>query len=171
MTYNRYTEFPWTHTPELVNPRWMTEVLPLPTEHLSSYFLKSILWSVYLELLSCACRLLLFSDFSKWTKDLDCIFPLYQPPLQLKPRTNTDVWKHPKQFSSPSFILFKDFIYLFMRDTERGRDIGRGRRSRLPAGARCGTPSQNSGIPSWTEGRGSTGEPPRHPQVLPLTSV
>ena len=26
----------------------------------------------------------------------------------------------------------KDFIYLFMRDTERGRDIGRGR-SRLPA--------------------------------------
>ena len=28
-------------------------------------------------------------------------------------------------------IFFKDFIYLFMRDTERGRDIGRGR-SRIP---------------------------------------
>ena len=31
-------------------------------------------------------------------------------------------------------FFFKDFIYLFMRDTERGRDIGRGR-SRLPAGS------------------------------------
>ena len=30
-------------------------------------------------------------------------------------------------------FFFKDFIYLFMRDTERTRDIGRGR-SRLPAG-------------------------------------
>ena len=30
-------------------------------------------------------------------------------------------------------IIFKDFIYLFMRDTERVRDIDRGR-SRLPAG-------------------------------------
>ena len=31
--------------------------------------------------------------------------------------------------------FFKDFIYLFMRDTERSRDIGKGR-SRLPAGSR-----------------------------------
>ena len=31
-------------------------------------------------------------------------------------------------------LLLKDFIYLFVRDTERGRDIGRGR-SRLPAAA------------------------------------
>ena len=30
------------------------------------------------------------------------------------------------------FFFLKDFIYLFMRDTQRGRDIGRGR-SRLPA--------------------------------------
>ena len=29
--------------------------------------------------------------------------------------------------------FFKDLIYLFMRERERGRDIGRGR-SRLPAG-------------------------------------
>ena len=34
-----------------------------------------------------------------------------------------------------SFFLFlKDFIYLFMRDTERSRDIGKGR-SKLPAGS------------------------------------
>ena len=32
-----------------------------------------------------------------------------------------------------SMSCFKDFIYLFIRDTERGRDTGRGR-SRLPAG-------------------------------------
>ena len=31
-------------------------------------------------------------------------------------------------------IKKKDFTYLFMRDTERGRDTGRGR-SRLPAGS------------------------------------
>ena len=33
------------------------------------------------------------------------------------------------------YIVLKDFIYLFMKDTERGRDIDRGRRSRLHAGA------------------------------------
>ena len=32
------------------------------------------------------------------------------------------------------YIYFKDFIYSFMRNTERGRDIGSGR-SRLPAGS------------------------------------
>ena len=31
-------------------------------------------------------------------------------------------------------FIFKDFICLFMRDTERGRDVGRGR-SRLHAGS------------------------------------
>ena len=35
------------------------------------------------------------------------------------------------------FLFFKDFIYLFMRDTERGRDTGRGR-SRLHAGSPTG---------------------------------
>ena len=33
----------------------------------------------------------------------------------------------------PTYFFLKDFIYLFTRDTERGRDKGRGR-SRLPAG-------------------------------------
>ena len=32
------------------------------------------------------------------------------------------------------FLFFKDFIYLFMKDTERGRDPGRGS-SRLHAGS------------------------------------
>ena len=35
--------------------------------------------------------------------------------------------------SREKLFFFKDFIYLFMRDKERGRDIGAGR-SRLPAG-------------------------------------
>ena len=35
------------------------------------------------------------------------------------------------------YLSFKDFIYLFMRDTERGRDTGRGR-SRLHAGSLMG---------------------------------
>ena len=30
-------------------------------------------------------------------------------------------------------LFFKDFVYLFMRDIEKGRDTDRGR-SRLPAG-------------------------------------
>ena len=33
-----------------------------------------------------------------------------------------------------SFFFFKDFIYLFMRERERGRDTGRGP-SRLHAGS------------------------------------
>ena len=37
------------------------------------------------------------------------------------------------------FYFFKYFIYLFMRDTERGRDTGKGR-SRLLAGS----PKQDS---------------------------
>ena len=42
------------------------------------------------------------------------------------------------------FVLFlKDFIYLFMRHTESGRDTGRGR-SRLLVGSR--TQSQDPGI-------------------------
>ena len=31
-------------------------------------------------------------------------------------------------------LFFKDFVYLFRRDTERGRDTDRGR-SRLPSGS------------------------------------
>ena len=49
------------------------------------------------------------------------------------------------------WFFFK--IYLFMRDRERGRDIGRGR-SRLHApGARCGIRFQVSRIAPWAKGR------------------
>ena len=40
--------------------------------------------------------------------------------------------------------FFKDFIYLFMIDTERSRDISKGKRSRLHAGAEVGL---NPGTP------------------------
>ena len=57
------------------------------------------------------------------------------------------------------FILFfNDFMYLFMRDTQRGRDIGRGR-SRLPAG----TP--NVGLNSRTPGS----PPESKADALPLS--
>ena len=32
-------------------------------------------------------------------------------------------------------------------------------------GDRCGTPSRDSGITPWAEGRYSTTEPPRHPKL------
>ena len=59
--------------------------------------------------------------------------------------------------------FFKDFIYLFMRHRERGKDIGR-RRSRLPGrGAWCGTWSQDPRIMLWAKGRCSTTGLPRCP--------
>ena len=56
-------------------------------------------------------------------------------------------------------IIFKDFIYSFMRDTEweRGRDTGRGRR-RLHTGAQYGTWS-------WDPGR-SCSDPKPDAQLL-----
>ena len=61
-------------------------------------------------------------------------------------------------------FFFKDFIYLFMRDTERekGRDIGRGR-SRHPTGSPMWDSIPDHGIMPWAKGRHSTTEPPRHP--------
>ena len=50
-----------------------------------------------------------------------------------------------------------------MRVAERGRDTGRGRRSRLHAGARCGTRSQNSG--SCPEPKADA-QPRSHPGIL-----
>ena len=60
------------------------------------------------------------------------------------------------------FFFFKDFIYLFLRDTGRGRDIGRGR-SRILWGAWCGPWSQDPGITTWAKGRCSTTKPPKCP--------
>ena len=69
-------------------------------------------------------------------------------------------------FISPNgyIIIFKDFIYSW--ETQRGRDIGRGR-SRLPMlGAPCGTQSRNPRITPWVESRCWTTEPPRCPFIL-----
>ena len=59
-------------------------------------------------------------------------------------------------------FYFKYFIYLFMRDTERSRDTGRGR-SRLHAGS----PVWDSipGLQDHAEGRPQTAEPPRDPHI------
>ena len=62
------------------------------------------------------------------------------------------------------FIYFKDFIYLFMRDTERGRDIDRGR-SRLLAGSLMWDLISRLDH-ALGEGRRSTAEPPRHPNEI-----
>ena len=61
------------------------------------------------------------------------------------------------------FLFFKDFIYVFMRDTLRGRH--RQREKQAP----CRDPSvgsRDSRITSWAEGRCSTIEPPRHPELM-----
>ena len=60
------------------------------------------------------------------------------------------------------FVCFKDFIYIFMRDTRGGRDISRGRYG-LPMGTRYKTPSQNPGITIWPKGRWSATEAYRCP--------
>lgn len=52
------------------------------------------------------------------------------------------------------FIIFKDFIYLFMRDTHREREAetqAEGEASSMQ-GAQCGTRSQVSRITPWAEG-------------------
>ena len=51
-------------------------------------------------------------------------------------------------------VFFKDFVYLFMRDTGRGRDIGR-RRSRLHAGS-----------PMWDSLPGPRKDTPSQRQML-----
>ena len=48
-------------------------------------------------------------------------------------------------------LFFKDFIYLFMRDSERGRDSGRGR-SRFHAGSLTQDSIRVSRIRPWAEG-------------------
>ena len=62
-------------------------------------------------------------------------------------------------------IIIKDFIYSFMRDTERGRDI-EGEAGSLQ-GARWELDPRTSG--SWPESRRSTAEPPRCPCFLAIS--
>ena len=58
--------------------------------------------------------------------------------------------------------FFKDFLYLLMRDRERGRDPGRGR-GRLPAGNPVQDSIPGPGVTAWARGRHSTAEPPGGP--------
>ena len=55
----------------------------------------------------------------------------------------------------PSYIFFKDFIYLFMRDTQREREAetqAEGEAGPMQ-GARHGTRSRDSRIKPWAKGR------------------
>ena len=58
----------------------------------------------------------------------------------------------------------RDFIHLFMRDRERGRDIGRGR-SRLHARSQMWDSIPDPRIMTWAEGRHPTAEPSRCPSI------
>ena len=64
----------------------------------------------------------------------------------------------------PIWIFFKDFIYLFMRNTHthRGRDTGGGRGRLHAPGARCGIRSQDSRI---TPGPKAGATPLSHPGI------
>ena len=67
------------------------------------------------------------------------------------------------EYYNPLLFFFFKILFIYSKDTQReGRDIGRGR-SRLLAGAQCGTRSQNSRIMPWAKVRCWTTEPPRHP--------
>ena len=61
------------------------------------------------------------------------------------------------------YSFLKDFIYLFMRDTERGAETQAEGEAGSLRGARCGTWSQDPGITPWAEGRCSTTESSRLP--------
>ena len=60
------------------------------------------------------------------------------------------------------FIFFKGFIFLFRRDTERDRDIGRGRSS-LPVGSLIWDSISGPWDQPWAKSRCSTTESPRCP--------
>ena len=59
-------------------------------------------------------------------------------------------------------LFFKKILFIYSWQTERSRDIDRGR-SRSLQGAWCGTRSQDPEIMTWAKGRCSTTEPPRCP--------
>ena len=65
----------------------------------------------------------------------------------------------------------KDFIYLFMRDTERERQRHRQREKQAP----CREPTWDlipgPRIMPWAEGRHQTAEPPRDPESLLLNQM
>ena len=71
-----------------------------------------------------------------------------------------------KVINRTGFSFFKDFMYLFLRDTERGRGRGRGRgRSGLYAGSPTRDSIPGPRVTPWTGGRRSTTQPPGRPQT------
>ena len=68
-------------------------------------------------------------------------------------------------------LFFKDFIYLFIRDTERETETQAKGKAGSLQGAWCGTWPQDSGIMTWAKGRVSTTEPPRFPQNPGLLNI
>ena len=78
-------------------------------------------------------------------------------------RLGAQRWKGKRIIMNGQFI-FEDFIYLLMRDAEEGgRDIGRGRRSRPPAGSQMWDLISVLWDHAPAEGGCSTTEPPRRP--------
>ena len=61
------------------------------------------------------------------------------------------------------FFLQRFYLFIHERHRETGRGTGRGRRSRLKSGSRCGNRSWDSRITPWAKGRHQTAEPPRDP--------
>ena len=60
------------------------------------------------------------------------------------------------------FLFFlKDFISLFMRDTQREAETQAEGEAGSMQGAPCGTQSRDSRITPWAKGRCQTAEPPR----------
>ena len=66
---------------------------------------------------------------------------------------------HSRSHHSLSCIFFFNFMYSW--ETQRGRDTER--EASFSQGAQCRTWSQDTGIMTEAEDRGSTSEPPRHP--------
>ena len=58
-----------------------------------------------------------------------------------------------------SLSFFKDFMYLFMRDTEREAETQAEGEAGSLRGARCRT--RSPGVTAWAQGRRSNAEPPR----------
>ena len=79
---------------------------------------------------------------------------------KIKPRNQVNA-KEAGVFEVRSFFFLR-FIYLFVKDTEKGRDTGRGR-SRLHVGCPMWDSIPDPRIMPWAEGGCSTTEPPRHP--------
>ena len=80
--------------------------------------------------------------------------------------TENNLFFHVKAIQNIRFrSFFKDFIYVFMRDTQIDAETPAEGEAGSTQGARCGTRSRVCRITPWAEGRHQTSEAPRHPKV------